>query len=90
YPCVMCHMDRYSVPGVFAKPLAAVFAEGVPLWKELLEMSRRRADDIPECAGCADRAYCSAGCLGRAWGSAGGIMCPDDRCEARKTAYRHR
>lgn len=87
YPCLLCHADSHAVAGVFAKPLAAALAEGVPLWSSLLRLSRDRAAIIPECRACAHRATCGAGCMGRAWGGCGDFLAPEDRCALRRAIY---
>jgi radical SAM protein with 4Fe4S-binding SPASM domain len=87
YPCLMCHADEYSVTGVLEKGLVAALAEGVPLWSSLLSISRRRADEIPECRDCSGKAFCAGGCMGRAWGSCGNLLAVDDRCETRRSIY---
>ena len=84
YPCVLCHAEPYSVPGAFGKSLRQAFAEGVPLWSRLLQVSESRKDGIPRCQGCPERLICAGGCLGRAWGSFGDVMAADDRCEIRR------
>ena len=88
YPCVLCHTDSFAVSGVFEKKLADVFAEGAPLWSSLLEISRSRADALPECQNCPGRQVCAGGCMGRAWGSGGDLRAADDRCDLRRTIYR--
>jgi len=87
YPCLLCHIDEYSVTEVFEKGLAAAFAEGAPLWSSLLGISRCRADAIPECQDCSGKPFCGGGCMGRAWGSCGSLMATDDRCEVRRGIY---
>ena len=84
YPCLLCHADPYCVTGVMEKNLADAFAEGAPLWSQLLQASICRPDEIEKCRACAERLTCAGGCLGRAWGSCGDIMAPDDRCEMRR------
>jgi radical SAM protein with 4Fe4S-binding SPASM domain len=88
YPCVLCHTDAFAVSGVFEKKLADVFAEGAPLWSTLLDISRIRADALPECRDCPGRQVCAGGCMGRAWGSCGDLRAADDRCDLRRTIYR--
>lgn len=90
YPCVLCHADPYAVSGVFDKPLAEAFSLGAPLWASLLEISRSRAETIPQCHACADRDTCGAGCMGRAWGSCGDFFASEDRCALRRAVYAHR
>jgi radical SAM protein with 4Fe4S-binding SPASM domain len=87
YPCLLCHADEYSVTGVFEKGLVAALAEGAPLWSSLLRISRRRADEIPECLDCPGKQFCAGGCMGRAWGSCGNLLAADDRCKARRAIY---
>lgn len=87
YPCVLCHADGFAVTGVFAKSLAAAFAEGAPLWSALLKTSRRRSDAIQECRDCPGQSDCAGGCMGRAWGSRGDLLAADDRCELRRSIY---
>lgn len=90
YPCLMCHADEYSVTGVFEKGLVAALAEGAPLWSSLLRISRRRADEIPECLDCPEKPGCAGGCMGRAWGSCGSLLSADDRCKTRRAIYQHK
>ncbi|MDD5104976.1 MAG: radical SAM protein [Desulfuromonadaceae bacterium] len=89
YPCVMCHSVEYSVTGVFDKGLAASFVEGAPLWSSLLQLSRSRAEAIPECRDCPGKLCCAGGCMGRAWGSCGNVLGADDRCGVRRAIYHH-
>lgn len=86
YPCVLCHADRYAVRRVFGKNLAAVFAEGAPLWSSLMEVSRCRAVN-PACRECPGMHACAGGCMGRAWGSRSDLLAVDDRCEVRRDVY---
>ncbi len=88
YPCLLCHSDEYSVTGVYEKGLTVAVAEGIPLWSTLLQISRRRAVEIPECRDCPGKHYCSGGCMGRAWGSCGNLLAADDRCAARRAIYK--
>lgn len=90
YPCLMCHTDEYSVTGVFEKGLTAALAEGTPLWSSLLDISRRRSNEIPECRDCPGHISCAGGCMGRAWGSCGNLRAADDRCGVRRTIYQQR
>lgn len=87
YPCLLCHTDEFSVDGAYEKGLAAALAEGAPLWSSLLDISRSRAESMPECHGCPGRASCAGGCMGRAWGSCGNLYAADDRCGARRAIY---
>ena len=87
YPCVICHIDDYSVTGVMNKNLAASFVEGAAKWSSLLQKSMSRFTSIPECAGCAGRFMCRGGCMGRAWGSCGDLGAADDRCSVRRCVY---
>lgn len=87
YPCVLCHVDEYSVSGVFEKGLAQAFVEGIPLWSGLLQISRSRVGTIEECVECAGRTACAGGCMGRSWGTYGDLLAADDRCELRRTVY---
>ncbi|WP_305045581.1 radical SAM protein [Geoalkalibacter sp.] len=87
YPCLLCHADSHAATEVFAKPLAAAFAEGARPWSALRQLSRERAASIPECRACAHRASCGAGCMGRAWGGCGDFFVPEDRCALRRAVY---
>jgi len=87
YPCVLCHTDEYAVPAVFEKSMAAVFAEGAPIWASLHRISKSRAETLKECRDCPGESYCSGGCMGRAWGSCGDFLSVDDRCDLRKRIY---
>lgn len=87
YPCLMSHTDEYSVTGVFEKGLVAALAEGTPLWATLLQISRRRREDIAECRACPEKLSCAGGCMGRAWGSCGSLMAVDDRCQVRRAIH---
>jgi radical SAM protein with 4Fe4S-binding SPASM domain len=80
YPCSMCRSDEHAVPGVFDKPLAAAFAEGVRIWSFLIGMSRQRCETLRKCRDCSERLACAGGCMGRAWGSCGDLLAADDRC----------
>lgn len=88
YPCLLCHVDEFSVTEVFGKGLADAFAEGVPLWSSLLHTSRNRAEALPECLDCPGNSLCAGGCMGRAWGSCGDLLATDDRCAARRSIYK--
>jgi len=90
YPCLMCHADEYSVSGVFEKGLAAALVEGAPLWSALLQISRSRVDEIPQCQECPGKLFCAGGCLGRAWGSCGNRLAADDRCGVRRAVYQRK
>jgi radical SAM protein with 4Fe4S-binding SPASM domain len=87
YPCVFFHVDEFSVSSVFRKGLAASCAEGAPLWKELLEISRSRAEKLARCPDCPGSSKCAGGCLGRAWESTGNLQAADDRCAVRRAVY---
>lgn len=87
YPCVLCHTDDYSVSSVFRKGLAASFGEGAPRWRDLLEISRSRADMLEKCRECPGSRSCSGGCMGRAWESCGNLLAVDDRCAVRKQIF---
>jgi len=87
YPCLVCHVDGYSVRGVFEKGLASALVEGAPLWSTLLRISRSRGDGIPECRDCPGKVSCAGGCMGRAWGSFADLLAADDRCGVRRTIY---
>lgn len=84
YPCLLCHADRYSVAGVFAKGLPDALIEGVPLWSSLQQLSQQRAATIPECQECSFLQNCAGGCMGRAWGSFGDFLVVEDRCQQRQ------
>jgi radical SAM protein with 4Fe4S-binding SPASM domain len=90
YPCLLCHTDAYAVSGLFQKGLAAALAEAAPLWAELLQTSRSRADAHAECRDCPGRTACAGGCMGRAWGSCGDLLAVDDRCRTRRAIYQRR
>jgi radical SAM protein with 4Fe4S-binding SPASM domain len=90
YPCLLCHTDNFAVAGVFAKSLAAAFAEGAHLWSTLLQISSSRASALEECRECPGRLTCAGGCMGRAWGSCGDLLAADDRCKLRKTIYQRK
>jgi radical SAM protein with 4Fe4S-binding SPASM domain len=87
YPCLLCHTDEFSVSSVFEKGLTAAFAEGIPLWSTLLDISRNRVDAISECRDCPGQFSCAGGCMGRAWGSCGNLLAADDRCGVRRSIY---
>jgi len=87
YPCLLCHADEFSVTGVFVKGLAAALVEGVPLWSTILDISRRRREEIPQCQDCPGIRCCAGGCMGRAWGSFNNLLAADDRCVVRKAIY---
>lgn len=88
YPCLLCHVDDYSVVGVFEKGLSAALIEGIPLWSELQKISRQRAVSIPECQKCSLLKSCAGGCMGRTWGSFGEFLVVEDRCQQRKAVWR--
>jgi radical SAM protein with 4Fe4S-binding SPASM domain len=88
YPCVLCHTNDYSVSSVFRKGLAASFGEGAHRWRDLLEISRSRADMLEQCRECPGSRSCAGGCMGRAWESSCNLMAADDRCGVRNTVYR--
>ena len=90
YPCLMCHTDAFAVSGVFEKTLATALAEGALIWPELQQISRSRAEAIPQCRDCPGAAACAGGCMGRALGACGDPMAADDRCEIRRLIYRRR
>lgn len=87
FPCVMCHADSHAVFDVYGKGLVASFAEGLSLWSSLMELSRGRADEMAQCAGCPGRKLCRGGCLGRSWAAQGDFLAPDDRCSCRRPVY---
>ena len=87
YPCLMCHVDNFSVGDVFEKGLAASLAEGAAQWSSLMQISHCRVDAIAECRNCPGRSLCGGGCMGRAWGSHGDLLSADDRCEVRRLIY---
>jgi len=89
YPCLLCHVDEFSVSSVFEKGLAAALSEGAPLWSSLLRISRSRGDEIHECRDCPGKLSCAGGCMGRAWGSCGDLLAADDRCESRRAIFQH-
>lgn len=90
YPCLLCHSDAYAVSGVFAKSLAAAFAEGAPLWSGLRRICQNRPATLAVCQGCPELDACGAGCPGRALGSSGDLLVADDRCALRQAIGRHR
>ncbi|MDO9069756.1 MAG: SPASM domain-containing protein, partial [Deltaproteobacteria bacterium] len=87
YPCLFCHNDEFSVTGVYEKGLVNSLAEGIPLWRSLLRISRSRIEAIPECRDCPGQLSCAGGCMGRAWGSCSNLLAADDRCEVRRAIY---
>jgi len=89
YPCLLCHVDKYSVTGVFKKDLAAAFAEGASLWSSLQRISCSRSEEIIECRDCLLKPFCAGGCMGRAFGSSGNLLAVDDRCAVRRAVYQH-
>jgi len=89
YPCLMCHVDDFSVSGVGAKGLAASLIEGAPLWASLARLSRQRSEANSACRECPWALLCAGGCMGRAWGSCGNLLAADDRCSLRRAIYRH-
>jgi len=84
YPCSLCHHDDFAVAGVYDRSLAEALLEGVSRWSALQTCASQRAETIPKCAACPEKALCAGGCVGRAWGSCADLMAPDDRCEIRR------
>ena len=87
YPCLLCHTDEFSVDSAYEKGLAAALEEGIPLWSSLLQISRTRAESMPECHDCFGRELCAGGCMGRALGSCRNLHAADDRCGVRRAIY---
>ena len=87
YPCLMYHSDEYAVSGVYEKGLAAALIEGEKAWAPLLEISRHRFEELPQCSECPGADLCKGGCMGRALGSCGTSRSADDRCHQRRTIY---
>ena len=87
YPCLLCHTDEYAVHGVYEKGLCSALSEGARLWAPLLEISRRRFEELAQCHDCPGASVCAGGCMGRAWSSCGSPWAADDRCEQRRAIY---
>ena len=87
FPCAMLQADEFTLHGVHERPLADAFPEVLPVWAELLAMSRRRLVELNSCRECAGRQHCAGGCMGRALMACGDAMTVEDRCSLRKTVY---
>jgi radical SAM protein with 4Fe4S-binding SPASM domain len=87
YPCVMLLSEKYAVAGVFHRSFEDIMSEGLPIWAELPQISRRRMAQLDTCEGCPGRLHCGGGCMGRAFAHSGVLMVPEDRCVLRKAAY---
>lgn len=87
YPCVMLLSEKYAVADVFHRSFEDIMSEGLSIWAELPQISRRRMAELETCEGCPGRSHCGGGCMGRAFAHSGGLMAPEDRCALRKAAY---
>lgn len=87
FPCTMLQADKFALLGVFERPLAEALPEALPMWAELLAVSRRRPSELDSCSGCAGRTHCAGGCMGRALTAHGDLMTVEDRCALRKAVY---
>ncbi|MGD8970445.1 MAG: radical SAM protein [Desulfobacterales bacterium] len=87
YPCVMLLSEKYAVASVFHRSFEDIISEGLPIWAELPQISRRRMAQLETCEGCSGRLHCGGGCMGRAFAHSGVLMAPEDRCALRKAAY---
>ena len=87
YPCVMLLSEKYAVADVFHRSFEDIISEGLPIWAELPQISRRRMVQLETCEGCPGRHHCGGGCMGRALAHSGVLMAPEDRCALRKAAY---
>jgi len=87
YPCVMLLSEKYAVADVFHRSFEDIISEGLPIWAELPQISRRRTAQLETCEGCLGRHHCGGGCMGRAFANRGVLMAPEDRCALRKAAY---
>jgi len=87
YPCVMLLSEKYAVADVFHRSFEDIISEGLPIWAELPQISRRRTAQLETCEGCPGRHHCGGGCMGRAFANSGVLMAPEDRCALRKAAY---
>jgi radical SAM protein with 4Fe4S-binding SPASM domain len=90
YPCLLCHNDTFAVAGAFERPLVEVFCEGVGRWAAMQQLASRRAEIIPACRVCPEKAMCAGGCVGRAWGSCGDLLAVEDRCAVRRLMGREK
>ena len=87
YPCVMILSKKYALADVFHRSFEDIISEGLPIWAELPQISRRRMVQLETCVGCPGRHHCGGGCMGRALAHSGVLMAPEDRCALRKAAY---
>ena len=90
YPCLMCHIEAYSVAEVFQKGLRRALHEGTPKWLQLRAIRSNKASLAKTCQTCALFEQCAGGCLGRAWGRSRTLGAAEDRCEQRKIVVKWR
>lgn len=87
HPCGLLQHPDYAVPGAHVRPLTEIIGAGLPRWKPLPEISRRRAVELARCQGCPGHAHCGGGCTGRALSAHGVLMAVEDRCHLRRAVY---
>lgn len=87
FPCALLQADGFAGRGVYERSLAEVIDEALPLWADLLQVSRARTKELACVAGCAGGAHCGGGCLARAYLAGGSLTAREDRCELRQAVY---
>lgn len=87
FPCAMLQVNGYAGRGVFAQSLSDVIGEALPLWSDLMWVSKARLSQLSCIESCEGGAHCGGGCLARAYIPTGDLAAREDRCELRQAVY---
>jgi radical SAM protein with 4Fe4S-binding SPASM domain len=87
FPCSLLQVDDFAGRGVYARSLADVIGDKLPVWAELMRTSRARTTGLACLESCAGGRHCGGGCLARAYLPGRDLACREDRCGLRRAVY---
>ena len=90
FPCALLQVSGFAGHGVYERSLAEVIMAALPVWSDLMLVSRARTVDMACIESCAGGRHCGGGCLARAYLPDRDLAAREDRCELRQAVYSRR
>ncbi len=87
FPCVMLQVNGFAGRGVYSRSLLEVISDAIPLWRDLMQVSKARATDMACIESCDEGRHCGGGCLARAYLPDRNLAAREDRCALRRAVY---
>jgi len=87
YPCALLQVDDFAGRGIYARSLAEMISDVLPLWSNLMAVSQARTTGMACIDRCAGGHHCGGGCLARAYLPESNLDGREDRCELRQAVY---